>query len=180
MTFRTLTILLALLILLCVPSIACADGVTWDLSGVTFNDGGTASGSFVFNAVTDTVSSVDIITTAGGAFGGTTYTGVDPGFGPFPNDIVFVTNPSLTDFTGTPALELAFVGLGLTNLGGVVSLSHGSEDTCADAGCNAAGITLRNITAGEVASTPEPSSLLLLGTGLLGLMRAAKSKALRA
>ena len=44
---------------------AMAVPVTWDLSGVTFNDGGTASGSFVFNADTDSFVSWSITATAG-------------------------------------------------------------------------------------------------------------------
>ena len=64
-TFRSLLAVPALLVLLCVPSVASADGITWTLSGVTFDDGGTASGSFVYDAVTNTVSSINIVTTAG-------------------------------------------------------------------------------------------------------------------
>ena len=47
-TFRGLLAVPALLVLLCGPSVASADGITWRLSGVTFADGGTASGSFVY------------------------------------------------------------------------------------------------------------------------------------
>ena len=45
-TFRGLTTALCLLFLLCVPSLASADSLTWTLSGVVFDDGGKASGSF--------------------------------------------------------------------------------------------------------------------------------------
>src|SRR5215471_11216438 len=62
LTFRSLIAALGLIVLLSLPSIASADGVTWTLSGVTFGDwtdafgnvigtGGTASGSFVFDAL---------------------------------------------------------------------------------------------------------------------------------
>ena len=39
--------------------------VTWYLSGVTFNDGGRAFGSFVYDASINTYSSIDIMTTPG-------------------------------------------------------------------------------------------------------------------
>ena len=84
--------------MLCLPSIASADGVTWDLSGVTFSDGGTASGSFVYDAVTNTVSDVDITATARTAFGGARYTSVDPGYGPFSDQIVVVTDLTCPPF----------------------------------------------------------------------------------
>jgi hypothetical protein len=156
-----------------------ADGVTWDLSGVTFSDGGTASGSFVYDAVTNTVSDVDITTTAGTAFGGATYTSVDPGYGPFSDQIVVVTDPSLLDFTSPPVLDLPFTG-DLTNLGGTLGLIDVIESTCGDTGCTSPGIDYRGITAGEVVSTPEPSSLALLGVGLVGLVGAVKRKVLHA
>ena len=155
---------------------ASADQVTWDLSGVTFSDGGTASGSFVYNADTNTVSSVDFTTTAGGSFGGATYAGVDPGFGPSATDIVFVTDSSLLDFTGTPVLQMIFASA-LTDLGGTILLSGTGEGVCANIGCTS-GIESRIITGGEVFSAPEPSSLLLLGMGMFGLVGAAKRKVL--
>jgi hypothetical protein len=186
-------IVVIVLVLLCVPSIASADGLTWNLSGVTFGDGGTASGSFVYDATTNTVSNIDIVTTKGTLFGGTTYLGVDPGFAPFalaPQafDLVLVPNPSLSSFTGTFLLDLSFPNA-LTNSGGTVSMAGmGSEDLCAPPSpefpldnCAAAQDTpFRMMTAGDVVSasvaTPEPSALLLLGMGLVGFVGAAKRK----
>jgi hypothetical protein len=45
------------------------------------------------DALTNTVSSVNIETTSWTAFGGTTYTIVNPGFTPTPGEIAFVSNP---------------------------------------------------------------------------------------
>src|SRR5258707_518596 len=162
---------------------AAADSVTWNLVGVTFNDGGTASGSFVFDATTNTLSSVNITTSAGTAFGGATYLGVDPGFSPLATLFVVVPNPLLSNFTGTPNLVLGF-NTALTNSGGTVglqvlpSLATSFESPCGDAGCTFAHISLRSATAGEVVATPEPSTLFLLGTGLVVLVCAGKLRTL--
>jgi hypothetical protein len=171
-----LKIALVLLVLFGVPSIASADGITWTLSGVTFDDGGTASGSFVFDALTNTYSSIDITTSAGSLFGGATYTGIDPGFPSTSGQLILVTNPLLSDLTGTGVLELDFGPL--TNLGGTFPVVAEGEGTCDDAGCTS-GTELRTTTAGSVTATtatPEPSTLLLLVMGVAGLAGAAAAK----
>ena len=185
-TFRSVIAVPALLVFLCVPSIALADGITWSLSGVTFDDGGAASGSFVYDAVTNTVSSINIVTTAGTTFGGSTYTALDPGFDPpLPFDFVFVPSAS-GDLTGMMYLDLELPMPGLTNSGGFVSLMDiASEGVCVDAGCTAAADSpIRMITGGEVISpvvaTPEPPAFLLVGIGLACLLGAAKLKVLLA
>lgn len=48
------------------PGIAAAAPVRWTLSNVTFEDGGTASGSFVYDAVANTVDSWSIAVAGGG------------------------------------------------------------------------------------------------------------------
>ncbi len=45
-------------------SAANASDITWTLDHATFDDGATASGTFIFNASTDTYVSWDITTTA--------------------------------------------------------------------------------------------------------------------
>jgi hypothetical protein len=60
--------------LLSAPMVAQASLVTWTLSGVTFDDGGTASGSFDFDAsLSDETacSHISITTATVGAFTGT-------------------------------------------------------------------------------------------------------------
>jgi hypothetical protein len=60
--------------LLATPLVAQAIPVTWTLSGVTFGDGGTASGSFDFDAsLSDETaySHISITTATVGAFTGT-------------------------------------------------------------------------------------------------------------
>jgi hypothetical protein len=53
---------------------ARANPVTWELASVSLIDGGSASGSFVYDAATDTYSSWDIITTFGSTLSGFEYT----------------------------------------------------------------------------------------------------------
>jgi hypothetical protein len=185
MTLRGMVLVPVLLALLCVPSIASADDITWTLSLVTFGDGTTVSGSLVFDATTDTLVSANIVTTgcATCAFTtGETYTAADPGFAPLPFSIVVVPTGSVS--TGTRLFDFELAMPGLTD-GSPVGLLAGVafEGVCGDDACDvAADSPFRYVTGGQlvapVVSTPEPSTLLLLGMGLLGLVVATKRLAL--
>ncbi len=170
-TFRSLIVVPVLLVLLCVPSFALADGITWNLSGVTFDDGGAASGSFVYDAPTNTFSAIDITTTPGSAFAGATYTALSGAFGSSSTGMLLGSSGDLTD---TALLFLMF-GDDLTNLGGTVSLIGIGEGTCDNSDCSD-NTEVRSITAGSVVgavATPEPSTFLLVGMGLVALLAGA-------
>jgi hypothetical protein len=182
--FRSLITALVLFVLFCVPSIASADGITWTLSGVTFDDGGTASGSFVYDALTNTYSSIDITTTLGSTFPGATYTGlVDSSF-TLPSDTGLILGAP--DFLG-PIFQLIFQDH-LTNSGGTVFLMNGAFDpiaveltgsgefTCEPPDCSSfTPDPPRLVTGGTVSgvpatAVPEPSALSLLSMGLVALL----------
>lgn len=155
---------------------AVAAPVTWTLTGVVFNDGGTATGSFTYDASTNTYSSVNITTTTGSSRTGTTYhfvcgqdvpscVGLPPTSGFFLN----LTTSSATQ-TGLPGMALSF-GTALTNSGGLIS-AFALEGTCSNAACLNPVAPTRNSIAGSVSAagppaTPVPTSLLLAATGLL-------------
>src|SRR6516164_5165672 len=129
-----------LLLVLALAPVASADGVTWTLHDQLFSDGATASGSFVYDASTHTVSSVNITTTGGSLSGGATYAAVLPSFTPLPFDIGFVVT-LMPDFTGSSALELEFftsntfaVPENLTNAGGTVVTAL-NEFACLNPAC---------------------------------------------
>ncbi|HEY3348398.1 MAG TPA: hypothetical protein VGM13_01315 [Thermoanaerobaculia bacterium] len=160
--------LLALFVL-GLTSAASANPVIWTLNGVTFTDGGTASGSFVYNADTNTYSSVNITTTAGSVIvTGATLLYVVPAFSSSGGVLTAASNAA--DLTGARAFALNF-GTALTNNGGTVTLL-GQEASCANATCSGPAAPSRNTNAGSVSGTsafavPALSPWAMAVTGLL-------------
>jgi hypothetical protein len=88
---------------------------------VTFDDGGTATGSFVFDAETTTFSSINIITSANPAGLGTTY-GVPTGVG----DATFFDTIEAFPPAGNDRLFLD-LRAPMTNAGGILGINIAVE-----------------------------------------------------
>lgn len=156
--------------------------VTWTLSGVSFIDGATAYGSFVFDADTRTYLAWDITTTAtvdAGANGGPsnslngkTYS--TNGLSNAASD--YYLNPSALAVQDALGNKFGFVYASpLTDAGGLVALKPGPT-----MGYEINGFRSRNITAGSVVATsavPEPASYTLMLAGLGALAWARRRRA---
>src|SRR6476661_962693 len=106
-----------------------ANPVTWYLSNVTFNDGGRAVGSFVYDADTKTVSSINIQTTPGAttvsgasAIAGGNYSVLIPSSAGAP-DLVFTSGSTLGQTFRRLALLIPNT---LTNSGGAIQVTQNS------------------------------------------------------
>ena len=154
------------------------------LNNVTFNDGGTATGSFSFDAATNTFSNVSIATTNGSARTGANYAFVSNGVAPSSSGALVVTT-SAANQTGLPGLALFFAPP-LSASGGGANVS-GQEGNCADAGCTGPTPPQRSIAAGTVSAVGAAPALIptmspwglawliallgLVATGALNLQR---------
>ena len=165
-------------------SVACAVPVRWRLVDIVFDDGGIASGSYVFDADTNSFPSIDIHTSAGSSLPGYTYVGphcvgcTDPVGAQI---ILFNVFPD----PGGPLLSqmVYWFAAQMTNAGGTIPIVTKCDTYV---GCGASyeygtGIGTRYVISGSISSTPLPSTLPLLATGLgvlglLGWRRKRKAK----
>ena len=153
---------------------AAAGPITWNFTG-TFTDGGSASGSFIFDAGLDTYSSVNINTTTNGPISGANYLVTEPQFTNTSTSVVFAP-AVVANYTNTHILVLTFP-TALTNAGGTISINapFSGEGNCSASNCNGNNSVLRLFSSGSVTSgaavtaTPEPSSIMMAGLGLAAL-----------
>jgi hypothetical protein len=153
-----------------IPS-AQAATLTWVLQGVVFDDGGTATGSFGYDADTNIFSAINITTSVNAGLG-TTY-GVPTGVG---NSTLFDT---VTAFPVTGEYRLTFdLTAAMTNLGGTIALNLFSvwldvELLCAEPGCFTLA-TSRFLSQGAITTSPVPLPaalpLFAAGLGAMGFM----------
>lgn len=130
---------------------------TWYLDNVTFDDGGHATGSFVFDSVTNTYSQVDITVTLGTTFAtGYHYTmaGVPPAPTAFANSVRAFSNLPVQQ--GDRFFNGNFVSA-LTNDGGIVAFNPLAEEASCDAvNCSVYGVSAKRFIVLGSVSTVRP------------------------
>jgi hypothetical protein len=174
---------------------------TYSLSGLTFNDGGRVSGSFVFDADAGTpcsthaspcgvYSNVNVVTTTGTARSGATYTAVCGtsvpscvGVSPDSTGVLMLTSTA-ADQTGLPAFAIFFTAGGGPPAGlsdaGIVSINFFTEASCNNSTCTAPAPPQRFIAAAGSLSVPALSTwglvalaIMLAGIAALRMRKAA-------
>lgn len=148
------------IVLACLSAAAAGTPLTWTLNGITFSDGGTASGSFTYDASTNTYSAISIVTTGGSSPAlNTTYsfvcTAPCTGLTPSANNVLTLTASPAGNLTGLPAFALLF-SQALANGGGARSIAGSLNALCSNATCAAPVAPTRTVTGGVVVATVPP------------------------
>jgi hypothetical protein len=147
--------------------------ITWNLDGVTFNDGSTATGSILIDPTAHTSSTFSVSTTAG-ALSAFTFNNSNSGLyfggGAGPNNFILLDSGAHRYF------NFSFAS-GLNAAGGTFALNTASSYECMN--CNPfRRVTSGSLTAVAAADVPEPATaaLLLPALGMLGWMSRRRKK----
>jgi len=140
-----------------------AAAVTWTLEGITFDDSGTATGTFNYDADMNTYSDINITTQGGDTlnFGGK-YTQLFTEAASNSGELKTETFPCGT-IAGSCVFGLNFA-TNLMNAGGSINI-------LADNAISIEGFygPTRNIISGSVSAVPVPAAVWLFGSALAGL-----------
>jgi hypothetical protein len=145
-----------------------AASVKWELTDVVFDDGGTASGSFTYDADSNVYSNISIVTTLGSIHGGAEYQFLNPFFEPREDRLLVVEQE--TAESGSYAFNLLFdESLIYKITGDEVGFGNANEALCSLL-CNGIVAPVRRVSSGVVtAVTPIPAAAWLFGSALAGL-----------
>lgn len=121
-----------------VAAAAQAAQIKWTLAGVTFDDGATASGSFVYDATTNTFSQISLSIAAGPVIPEASFASActEPTC-PVQSsaNALLAVNPATSgDLTNVKMMFLYFTAP-LSDAGETIPLRFGSSATCVDATC---------------------------------------------
>ncbi|MGI9309169.1 MAG: VPLPA-CTERM sorting domain-containing protein [Gammaproteobacteria bacterium] len=148
--------------------------LTWTFNDVVFGDGTTLSGSFDYDADSNIMSNVSVITQANAVLGvefdwlePTTHTaGIISGI-----EIVLTPTPyynSVVCADTTCSVDLGiFIENPLSNAGGTVNISNGSE--LSQSSAPHWGTRARGWSGGTLTAVPVPAAVWLFGSALTGL-----------
>lgn len=170
-------------VLLGCMSSAQAIPIQWTLTDVLFDDGGTATGSFDFDADTATYSNISITTTTPALLPLATFTSLLTGS---TTDGAFTPGPG--NQTGQPFLQLLYFQLPLSNAGGTRYLinpffpsTSSFDGTCLNASCSSVDYGRIMVDGGIVASTPAvipvPAAAWLFASALASAVALRRRKA---
>lgn len=160
---------------------ASAVPIQWSLSA-TFDDGGSATGTFFFDPNTTTFSSINVQTTAGTSRNGDSYSFVcvSPctGSGPTATQVLLLGQASSSNLMGVPGFFMDFTGTLVS--GGTLSINYGLEATCSNGTCVGPAAPTRQIVEGSItvleAAAPEPATSAFVCLGALGLVATRTSR----
>lgn len=150
--------------------------IQWTVSETTFDDGGTLSGSFVYDADSDVYSNIRLKTTTGSKGAGAefrTQCTTAHCLASMP-EILFIAASNQNDLTNIPILDIQ-PATPLTNSPGTVDLQFGMAFSCQNAACSTSTGPLRFFDAGKLTGTlyvapAAPSSVPTVSPAGLGLM----------
>jgi hypothetical protein len=142
-------------ILLFIAGIASAAPVTWTLNGVTFDDGGTATGQFDYDADLKQYSNVSITTSFVNEYPSQIYNLAEPADSS-------PTSLYAWSIESPGALVLFFIGSPAA-AGDTVEIATTSYEVYGEFPVE------RYVTSGTVSSVPIPAAVWLFGSALAGL-----------
>ena len=118
-------------------STANAIPIKWTLTDIAFDDDGIATGSFVYDAETDTFSNIRISTTTGtlGTAANLRFKCTAASCAAFPTDLIFMTSANQADMTNLPYINF-MLDAALPNSPSTLPLVPVATATCSNATCS--------------------------------------------
>jgi hypothetical protein len=143
---------------------ANAAAVTWTVDNLLFSNGGSAYGSFGYDASTNLYSDVDITTLFSDGNGFANYQALLTSR-TSDSEHLYLIGPGAG---GLSAVSFTFAAA-LTSAGGTATISYGQEVFCDDYECTPPAGNIRNVVSGSVSAVPIPAAAWLFGSALAGL-----------